>query len=46
MRVEEANRTRYTTCGMTSSKGTATGKLSNVGSRTVMVSMDRKMFDA
>lgn len=46
MIVEEANRTRYVTCGMTSSKGTATGKLSNVGSRTVRVGMDRRMFDA
>jgi len=46
MRVEEANRTKYTTCGMTSSKGTDTGKLSNVGSRTVRMGMDKRMFDA
>jgi len=46
MRVEKANRTRYTTCGMTSAKGTDKGKLSNVGSRIVRRGMDKRMFDA
>jgi len=46
MIVEKANRTRYIMCGMTSSKGTDTGKLSNVGSRTVRMGMDKRMFDA
>jgi len=46
MIVEKANRTRYIMCGMTSSKGTDKGKLSNVGSRTVRMGMDKRMFDA
>ena len=46
MRIEKANRTRYITCGRMSSKGTDKGKLSSVGSRTVRMGMDKRMFDA
>lgn len=46
MRIEKANRTEYITCGMTSSKGTDTGILSSVGSRTVKMGIDKSMLDA
>jgi len=44
MRIEAANRTRYTTCGMMSSEGTVKGKLSSVGSRTVRIGMAKSVF--
>lgn len=46
MRVEKANRMRFTTCGMMISKGTCKGKLSSVGNKTVKIGIDGSMFDA
>jgi len=45
MKMERVKSVKYIRCGMTSSKGTDNGKLSNVGSRTVKIGIDSNMFE-